>query len=415
MLLGDDVSHRGQHHPHARLRAPHRARRARRRPPAQRRARAGPQRRRRTVRRSRARDGSSRSARVRPRSARGCARIRPTASRCASYARPTPASSSAARWACTRAPPTPRTSTSVATAGSRSDAHRASFIVPVGAPGVTGDLPQGVGPSPEPVPRAAHRPLRRARRPDVAGRRDDPVGARVPHRAVAGARRVVALLASALLLAREGGVHARPRARVRGHAGAEGARGDHRVPASISSPKSRPCARVRPRPSSIPSVRWPGTASRIVFTWRPGVISLLKARQRMAEILRTLPGSSLVVAPSDTDLADPEMRAGLEESFEGGGYTALQRSALLQLAADHVISSLDGRESRVRAARQRRHPGVARPDAASLCRLQRARERRAALVESRDAGDRLHRREGDAARATPRGQTFVRRMHAQPR
>jgi 4-hydroxyphenylacetate 3-monooxygenase len=58
-----------------------------------------------------------------------------------------------------------------------------------------------------------------------------------------------------------------------------------------------------------------------------------------------LPGSSLVVAPSDTDLADPDMRAGLEESFAGGGYTALQRSAILQLAADHVISSLDGRES----------------------------------------------------------------------
>jgi aromatic ring hydroxylase len=76
-----------------------------------------------------------------------------------------------------------------------------------------------------------------------------------------------------------------------------------------------------------------------------GSLALLRARQRMAEILRILPGSSLVVAPSDTDLADPEMRAGLEESFEGGGYTALQRSALLQLASDHVISSLDGRES----------------------------------------------------------------------
>jgi 4-hydroxyphenylacetate 3-monooxygenase len=36
--------------------------------------------------------------------------------------------------------------------------------------------------------------------------------------------------------------------------------------------------------------------------------------------------------------------AGLEESF-GGGYTALQRAALLQLASDHVASALDGRES----------------------------------------------------------------------
>jgi 4-hydroxyphenylacetate 3-monooxygenase len=77
----------------------------------------------------------------------------------------------------------------------------------------------------------------------------------------------------------------------------------------------------------------------------PGGIALLQARQRMAEILRILPGSSLVVAPSDRDLAAPEIAAGLEESFGGGGYTALQRSALLQMAWDHVSSALDGRES----------------------------------------------------------------------
>ena len=76
-----------------------------------------------------------------------------------------------------------------------------------------------------------------------------------------------------------------------------------------------------------------------------GSIAMLKARQRMAEILRIVPGSSLMVAPSDKDLAAPEVSAGLDESFAGGGYTALQRSALLQLAADHVASALDGRES----------------------------------------------------------------------
>jgi 4-hydroxyphenylacetate 3-monooxygenase len=70
-----------------------------------------------------------------------------------------------------------------------------------------------------------------------------------------------------------------------------------------------------------------------------------KARQRITEILRILPGSSLMVAPSDKDLTSPEVGAGLEESFGGGGYTALQRSALLQMAADHVASALDGRES----------------------------------------------------------------------
>jgi aromatic ring hydroxylase len=76
-----------------------------------------------------------------------------------------------------------------------------------------------------------------------------------------------------------------------------------------------------------------------------GSLAMHRARQRMAEILRILPGSSLVVAPSDQDLASPEIGAGLEESFGGGGYTALQRAALLQLAADHVASALDGRES----------------------------------------------------------------------
>jgi 4-hydroxyphenylacetate 3-monooxygenase len=76
-----------------------------------------------------------------------------------------------------------------------------------------------------------------------------------------------------------------------------------------------------------------------------GGIALFKARQRMSEILRILPGSSLVVAPSDRDLAAPELAKGLEESFGGGGYTALQRAALLQLAWDHVSSALDAREA----------------------------------------------------------------------
>jgi aromatic ring hydroxylase len=76
-----------------------------------------------------------------------------------------------------------------------------------------------------------------------------------------------------------------------------------------------------------------------------GGISMFKARPRMSEILRIVPGSSLVVAPSDRDLAAPELAAGLEDSFGGGGYTALQRAALLQMAWDHVSSALDGRES----------------------------------------------------------------------
>ena len=76
-----------------------------------------------------------------------------------------------------------------------------------------------------------------------------------------------------------------------------------------------------------------------------GGIALMRARARMSEILRIIPGSSLVVAPSDRDLAAPELALGLEESFGGGGYTALQRAALLQMAWDHVSSALDGREA----------------------------------------------------------------------
>ena len=76
-----------------------------------------------------------------------------------------------------------------------------------------------------------------------------------------------------------------------------------------------------------------------------GGIALFKSRQRISEILRIVPGSSLVVAPSDRDLDAAELAHGLEESFGGGGYTARQRAALLQLAWDHVSSALDGRES----------------------------------------------------------------------
>jgi aromatic ring hydroxylase len=76
-----------------------------------------------------------------------------------------------------------------------------------------------------------------------------------------------------------------------------------------------------------------------------GSIAMLNARQRLAETLRILPGSSLIVAPTDRDLDAPEVAAGLEESFGGGGYSAKQRAALLQMAWDHVGSSLDARES----------------------------------------------------------------------
>jgi 4-hydroxyphenylacetate 3-monooxygenase len=75
-----------------------------------------------------------------------------------------------------------------------------------------------------------------------------------------------------------------------------------------------------------------------------GSLAMLTARRRMGEILRILPGSSLVVAPGAADLAEPALAKGLAESFGGGGYSAAQRAALLQLAWDHVGSALDQRE-----------------------------------------------------------------------
>ena len=84
----------------------------------------------------------------------------------------------------------------------------------------------------------------------------------------------------------------------------------------------------------------------------PGQVHLASAslhsfrvRQRVTETLRRLPGSSLVMAPTPSDFEDPQMAAGLEEALGGGGYTAAQRAALLNLIWDNVSSGLDGRES----------------------------------------------------------------------
>ena len=77
----------------------------------------------------------------------------------------------------------------------------------------------------------------------------------------------------------------------------------------------------------------------------PGKIYHLKHRQRMTDILRNLAGQAGVLCPADTDLADPRMAEGLERAFGGGGYTALQRAALMQLVSDHIASALDGRQA----------------------------------------------------------------------
>ena len=84
----------------------------------------------------------------------------------------------------------------------------------------------------------------------------------------------------------------------------------------------------------------------------PGQVHLASAslhsfrvRQRVTEILRRLPGSSLVMAPAPSDFEDAGMAAGLEDALGGGGFSAVQRAALLNLIWDNVSSGLDGRES----------------------------------------------------------------------
>ena len=118
-----------------------------------------------------------------------------------------------------------------------------------------------------------------------------------------------------------------------------------------------------------------------------GSLAMLKARRRMAEILRILPGSSLVVAPTDRDLADPALAGGLEESFAGGGYSARATGGP---AADGVgPCRIGARSSRacLRAACQRRRIRLARPVAPALRPLQRAGQRRPAGPQRGDAGD----------------------------
>jgi len=71
---------------------------------------------------------------------------------------------------------------------------------------------------------------------------------------------------------------------------------------------------------------------------------MLKAGQRLTGNVAHSAGSSMIVAPSDTDLLSPDVGPGLEASFGGGGYTALQRSACCNGVGSRC-SSLDGRES----------------------------------------------------------------------
>ena len=77
-----------------------------------------------------------------------------------------------------------------------------------------------------------------------------------------------------------------------------------------------------------------------------GSIAMQKARQRMAEILRILPGSSLVVAPSDKDLTSPEVGGRARGVVRRRRvHRAAARGAAPARLPTTSSSALDGRES----------------------------------------------------------------------
>ena len=91
-----------------------------------------------------------------------------------------------------------------------------------------------------------------------------------------------------------------------------------------------------------------------------GSIAMLKARPRMSEMLRIVPGSSLVVAPTDRDLAAPEMAGGLRGNLRRRW---LYRLAAVGFVADGMgprLLGAGGAQVGVRIACERRHPSVAR-------------------------------------------------------
>ena len=134
-----------------------------------------------------------------------------------------------------------------------------------------------------------------------------------------------------------------------------------------------------------------------------GALAMLKARRRMAEILRILPGSSLVVAPTDRDLADPALAGGPGGVVRRRRLQRAQRAALLQMAWDHVGSALDQREHVFELHANGGDSGLARPVAptastattswptpscrASACRCRRSTSTRSATRRWR-RGDR---------------------------
>jgi len=229
-LLGDDLSERRQHHAHARVRQPDRARHPRRGPAAY---AARPGRTGLAPAHARDRRGHRRQRQGRHAHEPGLRRRR--LRRRALRHRPRPA---------------PR------------DLHRARRRA-----GRDRALPQDRRAASESVPVAAVEPLRRAGRADVARGRVHPLGARVPDGCEPRAHGLVALLASALLLALEGRVHPGPGARLRARHGPGRARADDRIPHRSGRGRPRPPPRAIASRIGVTSLPAPSRSRRRASAW----------------------------------------------------------------------------------------------------------------------------------------------------
>ena len=154
----------------------------------------------------------------------------------------------------------------------------------------------------------------------------------------------LAQVAPSLRLARQGRIHPRPGAGAGRRDGAEAERADGRIPdrpRHHGADRAQRLDRRRARPRLhagrllLPAPR-PSCSRRHPVDARAGAdVGIVAHHSRLlARRCTRRPRSG-----------GTRTRRRARGSFGGGGYTALQRSALLQMAWDHVSSALDGRES----------------------------------------------------------------------
>ena len=88
-----------------------------------------------------------------------------------------------------------------------------------------------------------------------------------------------------------------------------------------------------------------GTGRPLPGTFVPGLFTFAaQISQRVAQILREVGGSGLIMQPSEADLANPELRPYLERYMRGADVTVDYKSRLMRLGFDLTISSFANRQ-----------------------------------------------------------------------